>query len=194
MKNFFTVITCSLLVIIACSENSVSDNKETPDDVDLAEQNLRRAIQIVDKAVSCHFVGGGMAMARYYNPYTGVRSDEKGSIWMYTSAIEAVNAVMESLKVAKDHGNATLYDEHFNRYSELLYKLYDNADYYLGTFRLISYTQTKSWSVYGVDRGNDKGSALVESIHNVYDDQQWLVREFLEEYKLTNNAAYLEKA
>jgi predicted alpha-1,6-mannanase (GH76 family) len=182
----------------ACSSDPVPDNNPDPDKpqgvVDVAEQNLLRAIEIVDKAVSCYFTGNGMAMARYYNPYTKVRSDEKGSIWMYTSSIEAVNAIMDGLKVAKEHGNTKLYNEHFNRYSELLSKLYDNAGYYLGTFQLTSYTQTKSWSVYGVDRGNDKNSALVEGVHNVYDDQQWLIRELIEAYKLTGNAAYLNKA
>jgi hypothetical protein len=113
---------------------------------------------------------------------------------MYTSAIEAVNAILHALEAQKAHGDATLYDGHFNKYSELLSKLYDNADYYLGTFHLVSYTQTKEWSVYGVNRGGSKGSAQVAGIENVYDDQMWLVRELLEAYKLTGNGKYLEKA
>ncbi|GHT43898.1 hypothetical protein AGMMS49965_18670 [Bacteroidia bacterium] len=185
-----------MLLTIACSEGSTSDPVAPvePQGSDLAERNLLRAIQIADKAVSSYFTGAGMTMARYYNPYTGTRSDEKGSIWMYTSSIEAVNAIMDGLKVAKEHGNATLYDAHFQRYSDLLDRLVDNAAYYLGTFTLTSYTQTRSWTVYGVDRGNDKGTARVESIYNVYDDQQWLVRELLEAYQLTGNTVYLEKA
>jgi predicted alpha-1,6-mannanase (GH76 family) len=76
----------------------------------------------------------------------------------------------------------------------LLNKLYENAAYYKGTFTLTSYTQTKKWSVYGVDRGGSKGLAFVEGIHNVYDDQQWLVRELIEAYKLTKNSTYLAEA
>ena len=68
-------------------------------------------------------------------------------IWMYTSAIEAVNAILRGLKAEKASGESKLYDQNFNRYTELLYKLYDNAAYYLGTFELVSYTQTKEWSV-----------------------------------------------
>src|SRR5690606_13762554 len=52
----------------------------------------------------------------------------------------------------------------------------------------------KEWSVYGVNRGAAKGTAKVEGIENVYDDQMWLVRELLEAYKLTGNSEYLEKA
>lgn len=190
------IITCSfiLLIIITACSDTADDAPEPPAEVSVSEQNLLRAMELTDNAIASHFTGDGMAMARYYNPYTGVRSDEKGSIWMYTSAIEAVNAILHGLEAQKDHGNAALHNEHFNRYSELLYKLYDNADYYLGTFQLVSYTQTREWSVYGVNRGGSKGSAKVEGIENVYDDQMWLIRELLEAYKLTGNNVYLEKA
>ncbi len=194
----FKLTTCSLVLLMmisACSDTVSEDGpKNPPGGVSLSEQNLLRAIELADNAVASHFTGDGMSMARYYNPYTGVRSEEKGSVWMYTSAIEAVNAILRALEAQKEHDNAALYDEHFNKYSELLDKLYDNADYYMGTFQLVSYTQTKEWSVYGVNRGGSKGSAQVAGIENVYDDQMWLVRELLETYKVTDNSEYLEKA
>lgn len=192
MKKFIIILTGCLLVTVACSENPVPDPE--PPAASLAEQNLRRAMQLVDSAVVAHFTGTGMAMARYYNPYTNVRSDEKGSIWMYTSAIEAVNAILHGLKAHKDHGQAAIYNEHFGRYSQLLKNLYENAAYYLGTFTLTSYTQTKQWTVYGVNRGNAKGSANVEARENVYDDQEWLVREFFEAYRLTADPVFLQQA
>jgi predicted alpha-1,6-mannanase (GH76 family) len=193
-----TIAACSLILLMiinACSDSTSDDSPENPpEETELSERNLLRAMELTDKAIASHFTGDGMAMARYYNPYTGVRSEEKGSIWMYTSAIEAVNAILHGLEAHKEHGNATLHSEHFDRYSELLHKLYENADYYLGTFQLVSYTQTKEWTVYGVDRGGSKGSAKVEGTANVYDDQMWLIRELLESYKLTGNNQYLEKA
>ncbi|RIJ48193.1 hydrolase [Maribellus luteus] len=198
MRKFSTIFfICCLtsLITIACSKSSSDDGPvDPPQEVSLAEQNLLRAMELTDAAIESHFTGDGMAMARYYNPYTDVRSEEKGSVWMYTSAIEAVNAILHGLKAQKASGNAALYDANFNRYAELLYQLYDNAAYYMGTFELVSYTQTKEWSVYGVNRGASKGSAKVEGIENVYDDQMWLVREFLEAYKLTGNNEYLQKA
>lgn len=163
-------------------------------EIPLVEKNLIRAIEIADRAVSAHFTGDNMAMARYYNPYTGVRSEETGSIWMYTAAIEAVNAILNTLTVQKEHGNTTLYDQHFNRYAQLLQAMYDHADFYLGTFELVSYTQTRQWTVYGVHRARSKGTAKVAGVENVYDDQMWLIRELLESYKLTGNQQYLEKA
>ena len=194
-RMMITIWSLCVLLFTACTENS-SDNGPTPlpVEVSLSEQNLMRAIELTDNAVSAHFTGSGMAMARYYNPYTGVRSDETGSVWMYTAAIEAVNAVLHGLQAQQEAGNTKLYDEHFDRYTELLAQLYDNIDYYEGTFELVSYTQTKEWSVYGVNRGNAKGTAKVEGIENVYDDQMWLVRELLESYKITGETAYLEKA
>lgn len=195
---FRAVLICSffsLIIVTACSDSADEGGPENPGgEVSLSEQNLLRAMELMDNAVSSHFTGEGMAMARYYNPYTDVRSDEKGSIWMYTAAIEAVNAILHALQAQKEHGNPALYDEHFIRYSDLLFKLYDNADYYLGTFPLVSYTQTREWSVYGVNRSGSKGTAKVDAIDNVYDDQMWLIRELLEGYKLTGNEVYLQKA
>lgn len=183
-----------LLTLFSCNEPAANNNNGNTGNQSLSKQNLLRAIELTDNAVKNHFTGDGMAMARYYNPYTGTRSEEKGSVWMYTSSIEAVNAVLHALKTQKEHGDAELYDLHFDRYKLLLSKLYENAAYYKGTFTLTSYTQTKQWTVYGVDRGGSKGTALVDGIHNVYDDQQWLVRELIEAYKLTGNNDYLSEA
>lgn len=190
------IIAIYLLFVINAglsSKNSCS-GKEISREVPLSEQNLLRAIEIADKAVSAHFTGDHMAMARYYNPFTGVRSEETGSIWMYTAAIEAVNAILHALEVYKGHENSTFYTEHFNRYAGLLQSMYEQADFYLGTFELVSYTQTREWTVYGVHRARSKGTARVAGIENVYDDQMWLIRELLESYRLTGNRQYLEKA
>ncbi|UZJ63496.1 glycoside hydrolase family 76 protein [Sphingobacterium sp. KU25419] len=161
---------------------------------DLQTQNLLRSIQLVDKSVSTYFSGDEMTMARFYNPDTKEQSAERGSVWMYTASIEAVNAVLTSLKLQKENGNTILYDQHYNRYVDLLKKLFNNADYYLGTFTLTSFTQEKEWAVYAVDRVREKGKANVSGILNVYDDQMWLVRELLDAYHLTNDQIFLEKA
>jgi hypothetical protein len=192
-----TVITSlCLLFLLTASSVEINNREETQVNsrVGLAEQNLIRAMAIADSAVSAHFPGDQMAMARYYNPFTGVRSEETGSVWMYTAAIEAVNAILHALTVLEEHGNSTLHNQHFDRYAQLLQAMYDHADYYLGTFELVSYTQTREWTVYGVHRSKTKGTAKVAGIENVYDDQMWLIRELLESYKLTGNQKYLEKA
>ncbi|MDR2449003.1 MAG: glycoside hydrolase family 76 protein [Prevotellaceae bacterium] len=198
MKKLLVFTSCCLFVMCGTSKED-TNNKNVPDPVvpesgTLSEQNLVRAMQIADSAMTAHFTGSGMAMARFYNPYTGVRSTEKGSIWMYTSAIEAVNTILHALNACKEHGKPELYNAHFARYVDLLARLYDNADYYLGTFTHTSYTQTRQWSVHGVDRAESKGAARVEGIYNVYDDQQWVIRELVRSYKITGEKAYLDKA
>ncbi|MDR3062168.1 MAG: glycoside hydrolase family 76 protein [Dysgonamonadaceae bacterium] len=194
MKKILTVIISCLLVTTVCSESPDPGPVPEPPAAGLAEQNLLRAMQLIDSAVPAHFTGEGMSMARYYNPYTNVRSDEKGSIWMYTSAIEAVNAVLHGLNAHRENGARELYDKNYARYVQLLKNLYENAAYYLGTFTLTSYTQTKQWTVYGVNRGAAKSTAQVESRENVYDDQEWLVREFFEACRLTSDNVYLQQA
>ncbi|WP_029906842.1 glycoside hydrolase family 76 protein [Prevotella sp. 10(H)] len=206
MKKIVITILSSLFILStnACSDSDDgSDNGGgNPDPAPtqtVAEENLSKAMEIVDAAVSNYFEGTGMKLSMYYNPYTGARTNSKGeeetgSVWDYTSSIEAVNTVLHGLKSLKDNGKPELYNQYFNKYTDLLAKLYDNAAYYKGTFTLTSYTQTREWTVYGVHRAGDKGSANVEHRENVYDDQQWLIRELLEAYKLTGNDTYLKEA
>lgn len=200
MKQFFVTLLCTF-ALVACGGD---DPKPTPDPtpdpdptptptLSIAEQNLTRAITIADAAFNAYFTGSNMTMSQHYNPVTATRSGN-GSIWMYTSAIEAVNAIMHGLVALKDDGKPELYNANFARFNTLLDKLYSGADYYKGSFSLVSYTQTKSWTVYAVDRVSGAGSANVEGRANVYDDQMWLVRELLEAYNITGEKRYLDKA
>jgi len=199
MKFLILYTLLSSALADACSENPVVNRTgtqlaDTLSTAELAERNLLRAIGIADTAVAQYFTGEDMAMARFYNPYTDLRSEEKGSVWMYTAAIEAVNAILHALQTQQTQGHTVLYDTHFERYRHLLARLYDNLAYYQGTFTLTSFTQTRDWSVYGVHRASTKGGAKVAGRENVYDDQQWLVRELLHSHRITGDTRYLEKA
>lgn len=168
-----------------------TDSKGTNE---LSERNLQRAMELADSAFAHYFTGESWAMARFYDPYTRTRSEEKGSVWMYTAAIEATNAILHALRTHDVRGRSDLHHKHTAHYRERLAQLYDNLAYYRGTFELTSFTQTREWSVYGVHRATTKGGAKVAGKENVYDDQQWLVRELLRSYKLTGEARYLEEA
>ena len=186
---------CSLLLICLCvfscsNESGPQQGGET----DAADQNLLRSMELVDAAVGNYFSNESMSMARYYNPYTQVSSQERASVWMYTSAIEAVNSILRALESQKRLGRTALYDKHNARYTQLLEKLFAGLQYYKGSFTLVSYTQTREWSVYAVNRAGAPGTADVSGILNVYDDQQWLVRELIESYHLTGNETYLKEA
>ncbi|KGE13687.1 glycoside hydrolase family 76 protein [Sphingobacterium deserti] len=206
MKFFFKALLCSILyslvsattvlsrsttstLLITASTNSGAVHVPV-----VAVQNLERAIGLVDVTIASYFNPQTFEMRRFYNPVTKAKSNERASVWMYTAGIEAINAVLHALKAAKEKGDSKLYDLHYARYVKLLDKIYAAADYYLGTFELVSYTQTKTWSVYAVDRVKQKGQANVTGVLNVYDDQMWLIRELLDSYKLTGNKNFLEKA
>lgn len=204
MKKTLLVLSLAFyyLTVSSCSEN-VSMNSipyemdgeplPTETGVSRAILNLNRSMAITDSAMAHYFTGDNMSMSRYFNPVTKSLSTEVGSVWMYTSAIEAVNSVMQSLNDLKEI-EPQLYEDNYSRYQELLSRLYDGLDYYRGTYTLTSYTQTKDWSVYAVDRANEKGTADVTGVLNVYDDQEWLIRELLRSYKVTGNEDYLQKA
>lgn len=185
---FFITAACS------CSKQNGDSSGQGDNTPDLKEQNLLRAMELVDNAIVHYFNESDMAMSRYYNPYTDAKSSEIGSIWMYTSSIEAVNAVMKALNAAKEAGDASLYNQHYEKYKALMAKLVDKMAYYKGTFTLQSFTQTREWSVYAVNRASAPGGADVAGVMNVYDDQMWLVRELIEAYELTGNKSYFDEA
>lgn len=165
----------------------------TQQGAELAQLNLTRAIQITDSAMAHYFTGENMTLMRHYNPVTRSAGSEVGSVWMYTSAIEAVNSVLLSLNDMRAQV-PQLYADNHDRYVALLSRLYAGLEYYAGTFTLTSYTQTKEWRVYAVNRANEPGAADVTGILNVYDDQEWLIREMVRSYKATGNAEYLRQA
>lgn len=192
IRIFFSLVSVAVCMV-SCDNGNSGGQEEARASV--ATRNLERAMEITDAAIEHYFdEGAGMAMTEFYNPFTGAKSSGTVDVWPYTSAIEAVNAIMHALIAQKEAGDATLYDQNFSRYTELMESLYKGLQYYEGSFELVSYTQTKIWSVYSVHRASTPGSAVVRGVDNVYDDQQWLIRELLEAYKATNDKKYLEKA
>jgi len=199
MKKSHILLTAVLSVCAAsCSSDDPVESSGTqggtPVYESVAENNTSRAISIIDAAVVNYFDTQSMTQSRKYNPYTGTRSGETGSVWMYTSSIEAVNAALNAMRDLKDAGKPALYDANYERYTSLLDKLVENLEFYSGTYSLTSYTGTNTWTVYAVNRAGGKGSADVTGVLNVYDDQEWIVRELIEAYRATGNQTYLEKA
>ncbi len=187
----------SLLIggCVACSHAASENNeKPKPDETTLAEKDLERAISIIETAFNDYSSDGTMALSMKYNPFTKQRSSNLVSIWEYTSTLEAVSGAMNAMIALNDAGYSTLYNSKFDSFHSLLEKIYNGMQYYKGTFTLTSYTGTATWSPYGVNRGSAPGSASVDGILNVYDDQMWIIREFINAYKATGDSKFLKEA
>ena len=67
---------------IACSgkETQQTPDRESEIDLSLAERNAERAMNLFVNAKKVWFSQDGTAMSRYYNPFTGNKSDEKASV------------------------------------------------------------------------------------------------------------------
>ena len=196
----YAVLLAFLSSCTACTERTPADPDDPievqptdkKDALSDAKQDLTRSLRILEAARKFYF--DGKTMYRYYNPFTGTRPSEKASVWMYTSSIEAVNAFLAGISELKEAGDASLYDQYYGTWSGVLSELISGLDWYEGTFNLISYTGRADWSVYGVNRGTSPHTAAVDGINNVYDDQEWLVRELLHSYRITGEEKYLVKA
>jgi len=201
-KEFLTMASLIIAVTTTASCGSSSDSMpedpSTPDvtqpieNTDMRVRNLARATTLFDAAMQ-HYISGDMKMADMYNPSTDKASGE-ADVWPYTAAIEACNSILEGYAVLAKAGKTPEQGSAAN-YKAQLEKLYDGLEYYAGTFKLTSFTRNnQEWTVYGVHRGGMKGGAKVDGDQNVYDDQQWIIRELLRSWKATGEKKYLDKA
>lgn len=188
--NLYKLISLAISSLLLLSSTAVKANSHPMyGGLSVDDSNLKTSISLLHTSLEKYFTDDLQVMHRFYNPFTRKRSEEKASVWMYTSAIESVNSILKTLYKTGQHRTVE-----YEKHEQLLAKLYDYADFYLGTFELISFTQTRTWNVYAVDRVHEKGKARVTGIYNVYDDQMWLIKELLESYHLTKNEKYLNKA
>ena len=184
---FFILLAIGITANVNASRLKTSESHKL-----VAEQNLRRAMQLLDTGISKFFSGDDMRMADVYDVAVH-RAKGTADVWPYTAVIESVNSVLEALESVKDIYPDIYVDNH-ERYVTLLGKLHDNLGYYKGNFSLHSYARIGNWSVYGVHRSGSIGGANVAGIENVYDDQEWLIRELLRTYNLTKDKKYLDEA
>jgi len=194
----------SLVIAITTTASCGSSNDILPDNPnthvnpqpvennDVSVRNLTRATILFDAAMQ-HYISGEIKMADMYNPSTDKASGE-ADVWPYTAAIEACNSILEGY-LALNKAGKTPEQGSAIAYKDQLEKLYDGLEYYAGTFKLTSFTRNnQEWTVYGVHRGSMKGGARVDGDQNVYDDQQWIIRELLRSWKATGEQRYLDKA
>ncbi|WP_074760048.1 glycoside hydrolase family 76 protein [Xylanibacter ruminicola] len=181
-------LAIALTATISCGTGNKVYNKDN----DVNARNLTRAIILFDAAMQ-HYISGDMKMADMYNPSTD-KASGVADVWPYTAAIEACNSILEGYAALAQVGK-TPKQGSATAYKAQLEKLYEGLEYYAGTFRLTSYTRNnQEWTVYGVHRADVKGTANVDGDQNVYDDQQWIIRELLRSWRVTGERKYLDKA
>ncbi len=81
---------------------------------------------------------------------------------------------------------------------ELYASLYPEAvagmQFYKGTGDVTTYQNTAAKTMYGVNRANKANIADISGVNAVYDDQMWIIREFLYAYQLTGDDSLLAEA
>lgn len=133
------------------------------------KQDLDRAKQLTDQILADYFhADSGIAEEKY-----PVTTNEYASIWDYMTLLSLINRLL-----VLEPENQT--------YTEIRTSLLDGLDYY-GMRRSDSYRKT----VYASRRTTRVWSSTADT---TYDDQIWLVREFLNVYDSTGDSQWLEKA
>ena len=170
--------------------------------------NLLRAIQIANNTIWKYTSFDEWKDTRVLNPRpkynitTGETVGRSYNLYEYTNILEMLLAAMKSLQVIKGlPGADPVYAYLFNFYEQLVWDASTiSLDYYKGFAVVTSSTRANvRWeNIYGVPRQTtiDPENYDVSGRQNVYDDQMWLIRCFLEVYfmlekeadKITGNA------
>jgi hypothetical protein len=130
-----------------------------------------------------------------YNIYTGETVGNSYNCYEYTNIIEMLMTAMKSLQKVKDiPGADPEYQKLFDHYEQLVWDASTiNLDYYKGYAIVTSSTQSEvRWeNIIGVHRQEkiDPQNHNVSGRLNVYDDQMWLIRCFLEIYSILEKEA-----
>ncbi|MBQ6653757.1 MAG: alpha-1,6-mannanase [Prevotella sp.] len=188
MRKLFLSFLLAAVVAVANAQELTAQQQK-------AKQNLERAMALTDMTIEKCFTGsdGDFRMYDIYN-MTLKRGEGTADVWPYTAALEAVCSIIEAIDELGGVLSEEEAQQHRTRYVTLLKKLYNNLEYYSGTFTLTSYARNNTqWTVYGVHRGG-KGTTNVSGIENVYDDQEWIIRELVRAFQLTGDYTYLTKA
>jgi hypothetical protein len=175
--------------------------------------HLLRAVQIANHTIWKYTSYDDWKNNRIINPrpkfniHTGETVGRSYNCYEYTNIIEMLLVAMKSLQMIKDLPDADpIYTQLFNFYEQLVWDACTiNLDYYKGFSVFTSTTQANvRWeNIIGVPR-QTKIAPLnydVSGRENVYDDQMWLIRCFLEAYfilekeaeSLSNNSLAINK-
>ena len=192
MKKSSLLLTLGTMVLSGAYASAAPASSE---DMELAAENIKRASKIMDITWSRASIGkdGDFGLKDQIHFKTSIDFGPS-DVWPYTAAIEAHNSMLEALEAIKKW-NPTVYDTYYSKYRSRLDQLIDNLEWYRGTYSLASYaTEAKDVSPYAVPRAGQRGGANVTGILNVYDDQEWLARELIRAYRVTDNEDYLDLA
>lgn len=100
-----------LFVVLAVDAGTINNNA-------VAKRDVERAMTLLDNAMAVYYNQTTRRIAFRYNPETH-SADGEVSVWEYTSALEAVNSVLEGLEAVKGIA-PKLYKNNRGRYVTLL--------------------------------------------------------------------------
>lgn len=195
MKKLLLSVCVAALAMNVSAAPLGAEKESDKEATELAIRNLERSMDLVNGVMEKCFTGTSTWIMRdVYDFATHKHENGYSDVWPYTAVVEAVNSIIEGLDALKDDA-PEMYELEHEKYVNLLHDLHKSIKYYTGSFTLTSYTRTTKWTgIYAVHRGIYPGLANVEGIENVYDDQMWLVREFIRAYKNTGKEDYLKEA
>lgn len=164
-----------VMILTSCNVSSTSTGirgtiTDNPaDNLTYAQRDLKRSLTLTDKMWEDFYDEDLNASMEYY-PYIE-DSAEMCSVWHYTSIFSLLNR-----QLRLDPDNETIKTRHT--------LVVEGLEYYRER-------RNDDYRVYAVARGFTPGGASTGINSNVYDDNMWIAREFMEAYEITGEDKYL---
>lgn len=160
---------------------------------DIAERNIARAMQLGNATLDVFLewelynetnpTDWEVYLMSTYNPFSKEVGGES-TVWHYTAVMAMLNRLSD---IAPSNKKAY--------YEKLNTDFVDELAWFRGTGNITNYNGTKSVTLYAVHRSTSgRNKATVTDIQAVYDDQMWLIREYIDAYFNTGSEEYLYRA
>ncbi len=180
------IVTVCLLLGCCAGCGQVESQPDVPEETaDRQSLCAEAAKEIADAVIETYCIdtsndaGASVLLRDTADPEKGI-SQGVASVWHYTAFMAMVSR-METLTGEE-------------QYAELYAHLRGGLEYYKGSGQVTTYADTATKDMYVVNRAQSPASANVTEEGAVYDDQMWIIREFLYAYLQTGEVAYLEDA
>lgn len=171
----FLIASCSVLPLVGCTKTStyvagtIMDNPK--DGLTTVQRNNNRAL-VLGSSVWKRFYDEENNVVYNYYPFQDETS-KVCSVWHYTSMFSMITRLLKENPESKDLKNK-------------LDTLADGFAYY--------HEKRTDYRAYAINRGYAPDSVMSALDSNVYDDNEWITREFIRAYEITNDEKYLTLA
>ncbi len=185
---WFRLLTLAIVFMLLITSVPGCSKEPEKKEYTMEERTRARAIQLAKQVIDIYIdkeiydYDGEIYVFDSYNPWTK-ETEGEASVWHYTALLAMTNRLAD-VSTGED-------EEYFTKWCD---EMWVEMDWYKGSGVVTTYNSSTKRTMYAVNRAFVRNTANISGINAVYDDQMWILREFISSYQRTGNKDYLQQA